>query len=105
MSRSGLRYLVLIGLLCLGGWGLMRVFTAWRARVPQPANAATQVLGHPYLGDRDSGFFHRRRCSVTNGGSERSRFTRRQNAEHLVGFESRADAIEAGYYPCEECDP
>ena len=85
MSQDGVKHLVLIGLLCLGGWGLMRVFS--------------------YLADPETNIFHRRRCHLVCSGGKRSRFTKKQHREGLVGFESRADAIEAGYFPCEECKP
>jgi len=102
---KNVRYLLLLALVCAAGWGLMRLFTSWRERVPQPAHAATQVLGLPYLGDQDTWIFHRRSCPIINPEGPRSRFSKREHAEHLVGFQSRADAIEAGYYPCEECKP
>ena len=105
MSQDGVKHLVLIGLLCLGGWGLMRVFSGWQSRVPTRSHAATAVLGHAYLADPETNIFHRRRCHLVCSGGERSRFAKKQHAERLVGFESRADAIEAGYFPCEECKP
>jgi hypothetical protein len=103
--KHPLRNLVLIAVVCAGGWGLVRLFSRWQERVPTPTHAATQVLGHPYLGDQETGIFHRRRCPAINPRGQRSTFPKKAQAEHLVGFHSRADAIEAGYYPCEECNP
>jgi len=105
MSGDGLRRLVLIGLLCLGGWGLIHVFSRWQSRVPTRSHAATEVLGHPYLADRETNIFHHRRYHLTCSGGDHRGSSKKNSSERFVGFNSRAEAIEAGYYPCEECDP
>ena len=105
MSRDGVRNLLLVGLLVLGGWGLTRALSRWGANVPQQADAATQMLGKPYVADPETGYFHRRRCPAINPGGGRATFARKNTPEDLVGYDSRADAIADRYMPCEECNP
>ena len=56
---------------------------------------ATQGLAATYLGNTKSMKFHFSNCSTI----------KYPDAPHFVTFNSRADAVAAGYEPCKRCKP
>ena len=100
MQTSNTRTLLILALIGVAGWGLYRVVADWGASVPRPANAATQVLGYPYIADRGSGLLHKRRCGHL---SPQQSFA--PDPRDLKGYESRGEALADGYDPCEDCNP
>jgi hypothetical protein len=63
---------------------------------PVPATPTVPVTDDcPYIGNRNTGVFHRAGCSSV-----------RQMAEHnKVCLPSREEAIHQGYRPCQRCNP
>ena len=59
--------------------------------------AAPPLFDTPYIGNSnpDRLRFHRRDCSSVN----------EMNPEHQVPFNTREEAISAGYVPCKRCKP
>lgn len=57
--------------------------------------ASSDALSSDYIGNRHSHKFHYASCSYVPHMSD----------HHKVYFESRAEAIEAGYVPCKVCRP
>lgn len=100
MRSSNLKTLAVLVALCAAGWGLYRVFADWGARVPRRTSAATKVLGYPYVADRSTGLYHRRRCQELSPNQ-----TFPPDPADLQGYELKADAEEDGFHPCEVCNP
>lgn len=57
--------------------------------------ASSVALGSNYIGNNHSYKFHYASCNYVS----------RMSDHHKVYFESRAEAIEAGYVPCKVCRP
>lgn len=55
----------------------------------------TQTRSYSYIGNCNSGIFHRSTCASV----------KRMNEENKVGLESRQEAIDRGYTPCKNCRP
>ena len=101
---NAFRKLLIVGALCLAGWGMHRLFQRWGARIPQHTNAATQMLGAPYVGDDGTGLLHRRRCRKLRARRHPAD-GRTVRQSDFVEYEARGYAIQAGYIPCEVCEP
>ena len=56
---------------------------------------APMAVAADYVGNSSSGKFHYTDC----------RWGKRIRADHRVYFETRDEAIEAGYTPCQVCQP
>ncbi|MBQ9479587.1 MAG: nuclease [Selenomonadaceae bacterium] len=56
---------------------------------------ATPGLAADYLGNTRSMKFHRYSCSTI----------KHHDAPHFVAFNTRDEAIAAGYVPCKRCNP
>lgn len=57
--------------------------------------AGSVALGSDYIGNSNTGKFHYTDC----------RWVKKMSENHKVYFESREDAIDAGYVPCKVCKP
>lgn len=57
--------------------------------------AFATVLAASYIGNSNTGKFHYADCSSVG----------KMNPAHKVSFESRTDAVNAGYVPCKRCKP
>lgn len=57
--------------------------------------AGSVALGSDYIGNSNTGKFHYADC----------RWVQKMSENHKVYFESREDAIDAGYVPCKVCRP
>ena len=60
---------------------------------PSPAPAATEAFS--YTGNKNSHIFHRPDCSSLNRTAEKNK----------IPFDTRQDALDAGYTPCQRCNP
>lgn len=58
-------------------------------------SAAPIVNAADYVGNSSSGKFHYTDC----------RWGKKIRADHRVYFETRDEAVEAGYIPCQVCQP
>ena len=61
--------------------------------IPQSYQTMAKADGGLYVGSNRSNTFHRPSC----------RYVKRIQAENLISFESRAEAINYGYSPCKVC--
>ena len=57
--------------------------------------ASSVALGSDYIGNSNSHKFHYASC----------RYVNRMSETHKIFFESRDEAIDAGYVPCKVCRP
>jgi hypothetical protein len=83
---------------CLGGAVTLQIVSraALAARGPAVEVPMPAVGGAcPYIGNRNSMKFHRADC----------RWVREMNEANKVCFQSREEAIAAGYVPCKVCKP
>lgn len=82
---------------CTDGTGLS--FSAANNNIPSEATVSTDETTDEqptqYIGNKNSHVFHLPTCGGVKTMSEKNK----------VEFESREDAIEAGYTPCSTCDP
>ena len=60
---------------------------------PSPASEMTEASG--YTGNKNSHVFHRPGCSSLSHTAEKNR----------VPFDTRQAALDAGYTPCQRCNP
>lgn len=73
---------------------MKKFLTAIFAVIVLTASVAT-VLAANYVGNANSGKFHYANCS----------FVGRMNPDNRVEFNTREEAINAGYIPCKRCQP
>lgn len=73
---------------------MKKFLTAIVAVIVLTASVAT-VLAANYVGNANSGKFHYADCS----------FVGRMNPDNRVEFNTREEAINAGYIPCKRCQP
>lgn len=57
--------------------------------------AVARALAASYIGNSNTGKFHYANCSSVG----------KMNPAHKVGFNTRDEAINAGYVPCKRCKP
>lgn len=57
--------------------------------------AFATVLASNYIGNSNTGKFHYADCSSVD----------KMNPAHKVGFNTRDEAVNAGYIPCKRCKP
>lgn len=63
--------------------------------LPSPSPAPDASEASDYAGNKISRVFHRPGCSSLS----------RTAAENRVSFAARQDALDAGYTPCQRCNP
>ncbi|MCE7700122.1 MAG: hypothetical protein K8E24_015280, partial [Methanobacterium paludis] len=68
--------------------------TTTASNVTTPASSTTSASG-AYIGNSNTKVFHHASC----------RYVSKMNSENKVSFNTRQDAINAGYRPCKVCDP
>jgi len=73
----------------------MKKFLAAIAAVVVLTTSFATVLASSYVGNANSRKFHYSNCSTVN----------KMNPANRVNFNSRDEAINAGYIPCKRCKP
>lgn len=73
---------------------MKKIFAAVITAIFMTATFATVLAGN-YVGNANSRKFHLADCS----------FVDRMNAKNRVDFQTRDEAISAGYVPCKRCNP
>ena len=77
-----------------GGLDMKKIFAAVVTAIFITATFAT-VLAANYVGNANSKKFHVGNCS----------FVGKMNTKNRVDFQTRDEAIQAGYVPCKRCNP
>ena len=94
-----------LGMLCLVLAGLRMLFVRWNAEVPQPATAGGALIQTPYVAEEGSGVFHKRICTQIMEWRLPGVPVPKAGLGKLMTFQTRQDAINAGYRPCTKCYP
>lgn len=78
-----------------GLWGAPSEPAPLPTDTPQIAPVPLPAAECPYIGNSNTGKFHRAGCSSID----------RMKEEHKVCLQSREEAIASGYVPCKRCNP
>jgi len=99
------RAIIVVAALCVGIWGLYRVFTRWESSVPTATHAADEMLGCPFVADQETSVFHKRRCKLLGGKAVPKKSGSDNSRGNLVGYDTPRDARADNYHPCDHCNP